>query len=535
LLHSLFVEQGLIIQEIYPTAYNNYYNNYHTNNFSLLFIAPSPVNLTHAVFPINAYIVSLKWSATSDIEGPVLYNVTVKYTDEAEVITTEEYQTNMTELNITSRINNIMYDINVTAVMCNGTLSSESPHYTVNVTGESLDLDPDCTKKKGSLWLCFSSVAVVIITETVAVIFGGGLILYRPENVTIWLNARCWKWLWHRLMTLIAMKTIRKEGEHGPRAIAVKGNEVFVCFKQHHQVKVYTWGPNERKPTLKRKINLKSRYKWDMIIDNPRGMVIDENGKIIISDSYTHKLYMFDKNGVFLGDIGGCGEKIGKLHNPKGIAEINNHILVCDLFNQRVHVFKFDETGFEPVNVIRRPQESNIWPCHIACGKNFDNNAYLYITGTNRIYVCQLSGAIENPKVVLKCTITKYKTSDGIGHKFHRIGGIAVEEDRMKGKATLVVTETFRNTVLVLKLTFDENRYNIPELIDGHPGDDTKEYEETEIFHIDFFSKQGSNKDNVNSMLKKPHPVVLLEKGYITSTDDKDECFLKRNDLEKSG
>ena len=86
-----------------------------------------------------------------------MYNVTVKYTDEAEVITTEEYQTNMTELNITSRINNIMYDINVTAVMCNGTLSSESPHYTVNVTGESLDLDPDCTKKKGSLWLCFSS------------------------------------------------------------------------------------------------------------------------------------------------------------------------------------------------------------------------------------------------------------------------------------------------------------------------------------------------------------------------------------------
>jgi hypothetical protein len=371
----------------------------------------------------------------------------------------------------------------------------------------------------------------VIIAE---LIFGGGLIFYRPQDVTTWLNARCWKGFWQRLMTLIAMKAIKK-GEHGPRAITVKGTEMFVCFKQHHQVKVYTWGPKEEKPTLKREINLKSRYKFDMIIDNPRGMVIDEKGRIIISDSYTHKLYMFDENGAFIDVIGGCGEKIGKLHNPKGIAEINNHILVCDLFNQRVHVFKLiDGSGFEAVYVIRRPQENSIWPYHIACGKLFDNDAYVYITGTNRIYVCQLSGAIHKPKVVLKWAITRYKTNDGIEHKFHRIGGIAVEEDRMMGKATLVVTQTFRNTVLVLELTLNKNGYNIPQLIDGHPGDKPINYnEQSEAFQIDFFSDQGSNKDDENSTLKKPHPVVLLEKHYITSIDDKDKHFLKRMILKK--
>ena len=86
-----------------------------------------------------------------------MYNVTVKYTDESEYMATEVYQTNTTELNITSLINNTMYDIVVTAVMCNGTLSSESSHYTVNVTDESFDLDPDSTTKKDFWWLCVFS------------------------------------------------------------------------------------------------------------------------------------------------------------------------------------------------------------------------------------------------------------------------------------------------------------------------------------------------------------------------------------------
>ena len=47
----------------------------------------------------------------------------------------------------------------------------------------------------------------MIIAE---LIFGGGLIFYRPQYVTTWLNARCWKCFWQRLMTLIAMKAIKK-------------------------------------------------------------------------------------------------------------------------------------------------------------------------------------------------------------------------------------------------------------------------------------------------------------------------------------
>ena len=263
-----------------------------------------------------------------------------------------------------------------------------------------------------------------------------------------------------------------------------------------------------------------------MIIDNPRGMVINGRGQIIISDSYTHQLYMFNENGSFISSIGGCGERSGRLHNPKGITVIDNYVFVCDLFNQRVHVFSYDEQEFKPVYAINHFGESNIWPCHIACGANFEGTTYLYITGTNRIYVCQLSGGLNNPNVQFIYSILNYKKEEN-KHTFKRIGGIAVEENRINRKAILVVTETFHNTVLTLEMEFDGNEQNVPKLIKGVPyNEELINNENRESFYIS--THEEFNEHSTDALIKKPHPVVIWGNYYITSTDEEREEFFAK-------
>ena len=228
--------------------------------------------------------------------------------------------------------------------------------------------------------------------------------------------------------------------QHGPRGLAVKTDEVFACFKQHDHVKVYDYSNDT--PELKREVFFKNEDKSDMIIENPRGMDVDSDGNIYVADSNSHKLYKFGGDGILKQSVGGCGKGFTELHNPKGVVIADKHVFVCDLFNQRVQCFKCDD--LDPVYSIYILKESNICPFHIAC----DTYTRLYITATNRIYICQLEGNIRNPsKAELKCSIIEYEEENETGsvvrRKFQRIGGIAVKAEGEQ-KVILVATEIFR-------------------------------------------------------------------------------------------
>ena len=91
-----------------------------------------PTDLTN-IQPFETCIVSLKWCCTSNIEQPVMYNVTIECSDESNYNRKKEYQTNGTEVIFSSPVN----DIIVTIATCNGTLSVEGSQCTVNVTCET--------------------------------------------------------------------------------------------------------------------------------------------------------------------------------------------------------------------------------------------------------------------------------------------------------------------------------------------------------------------------------------------------------------
>ena len=253
-----------------------------------------------------------------------------------------------------------------------------------------------------------------------------------------------------------------------------------------------------------------------MTIMNPRGMSVDISGNFYITDSDTHRLYKFSNTGTLKKSKGGCGKCLGELHNPKGVVVIEEHVLVCDLFNRRIQFFKKDD--LTPEFIVRIPQKY-LCPFHIAYSAK---NKLLYITGTNIIYICEMKDNLkEGDSLKVMCWIKKYKEGNET-HKLQRIGEIAVEEKR------LIITETFQNSVLVLDVQLPTHCTceNVPVLVDRSCGAYSQEDESPEEDMVTEFKIQCPVATQAPSKnppepddLKKPHPVVV-HNGFIFVSDD---------------
>ena len=268
-----------------------------------------------------------------------------------------------------------------------------------------------------------------------------------------------------------------------------------------------------------------------MTIENPRGMATDNDGNIYITDSYSHKLHKFSKDGVHQKSTKGRGKKFGELHSPKGIviidiktAERNDYyVFVCDLFNQRVQCFDCDLNFLYTIYIIKK---SNLCPFNITYGGR-RNPKTLYITGTNRIYVCKLSGDLRKPdKAEVQCSVLQYKDGETY-YKFQRIGGISVIEKEGHG-VQLVVYETFQSSVLVLNLNIDETddkRHNTPTLLKRYPDSSTNEPTQKAKFELPIIVETEKRMGNL-----KPHPITVhAENTLFISTED--ECGIKKYTL----
>jgi uncharacterized protein YjiK len=75
---------------------------------------------------------------------------------------------------------------------------------------------------------------------------------------------------------------------------------------------------------------------------HPEGVAYDpNNNRIIVADTYNHRIQVFDSNGKFLFKFGGKGSSDGEFRNSRGVAydPNNNRIIVVDNDNHRIQVF----------------------------------------------------------------------------------------------------------------------------------------------------------------------------------------------------
>ena len=77
------------------------------------------------------------------------------------------------------------------------------------------------------------------------------------------------------------------------------------------------------------------RYKLD-----PRGVAVDEDSNIYVTDVESHRLSKFNSDGKLVKSVGGEGGRTGQFYLPCGIAlSQDNKVFVCDSYNHRIQVF----------------------------------------------------------------------------------------------------------------------------------------------------------------------------------------------------
>jgi predicted membrane-bound mannosyltransferase/DNA-binding beta-propeller fold protein YncE len=75
----------------------------------------------------------------------------------------------------------------------------------------------------------------------------------------------------------------------------------------------------------------------------PRGIAVDQDGRVLVSDTGNKRVQIFDGEGAFISQFGGSGLLPGQLDEPVGIAtDAEGNIAVADTWNGRVQTFNRD-------------------------------------------------------------------------------------------------------------------------------------------------------------------------------------------------
>ena len=107
--------------------------------------------------------------------------------------------------------------------------------------------------------------------------------------------------------------------------------------------KTFRFLPRKKKTVLRTKIK-KLPYKVESIIGkqgrelgdflNVRGITIDSDNYIYVSDGWNHKIKIFDSNLIFIKAWGKKGKKKGELDTPTGLAfDSQGFLYVIDRYN----------------------------------------------------------------------------------------------------------------------------------------------------------------------------------------------------------
>jgi uncharacterized protein (TIGR03663 family) len=77
---------------------------------------------------------------------------------------------------------------------------------------------------------------------------------------------------------------------------------------------------------------------------DPRGLALDNGGRIYVADGNNHRIQVFDSNGQFISQWGSQGAGPGQFQEPWGVAvDQNGNVYVADTWNHRIQ--KFDSEG----------------------------------------------------------------------------------------------------------------------------------------------------------------------------------------------
>ena len=136
--------------------------------------------------------------------------------------------------------------------------------------------------------------------------------------------------------------SFREEGSsvgkfNWPRGVAVNANdEIAVTDQLNHRVRIFS---------SEGKFLRSFGKKGDMVgeFNNPRGITFHNNGNIFVADSVNHRIQIFSGEGEFVGSFGGKGNVDSQLDIPPGLSvDSEGNIIVADAGNKLIKIFSPD-------------------------------------------------------------------------------------------------------------------------------------------------------------------------------------------------
>ncbi|HTA77846.1 MAG TPA: NHL repeat-containing protein [bacterium] len=157
----------------------------------------------------------------------------------------------------------------------------------------------------------------------------------------------------------------------------------------------------------------KSLKVWAHSFFGPRDVVGDNNGKVYVVDTGNHKIQVFDNNGNFIKEFGGHGTSEGKFDEPVGCTVDSKGVLyVSDSNNNRIE--KFDSNGkFLGSFKVSTWHGKNVEVPYITC---YQDNIYASNASIGSVLKYDLNGKL----------IAVYKRKD-IKDGFMAAQGVAVD------------------------------------------------------------------------------------------------------------
>jgi DNA-binding beta-propeller fold protein YncE len=150
-----------------------------------------------------------------------------------------------------------------------------------------------------------------------------------------------------------------------PWGIAVdKQGNVYVADTWNHRIQVFTadlrfvrrWGE------FSNGVGMPKGGEGNFY--GPRGIAVDEQGYVYVTDTGNKRVQKFDSQGRFVASFGGVGSEAGQLSEPVGIqVDQAGNIYVADTWNRRVQIFnssfqflsQFSIYGWESQGVLNKP------------------------------------------------------------------------------------------------------------------------------------------------------------------------------------
>ncbi|RXG65460.1 E3 ubiquitin-protein ligase TRIM71 [Armadillidium vulgare] len=251
-----------------------------------------------------------------------------------------------------------------------------------------------------------------------------------------------------------------------------------------------------------------------------KDMHCDENGRLFITDSTSHKFLIYDHNNKFFKSIGNQGVGNGEFQKPYGITvDKEKRIIVVDSGNHRVQVFSYDGEFLFTFGSIGSDKSHFKFPEGVAT----NSEGYIAVSdkGNNRIQLFDKDGTF--------ITVTKNNSNSRLIECPH---GLCFEEEdtilvSCWGSASVPTTRLIR-----LKITFCSNEVyfqneELPpftnKVIKNHKIlFKSKEYYiftslnvEGEFSSLYFYNKNKKDLNEVNFEGKTVSSVALSPEGHL--------------------